>query len=100
MITDTWVTTDFTTRLRKRGECLVIITQSPSKIEDDIRKNAQNVFVFRLKDPKDIETIAGMFGYVHVKEISYFSNILTNLERRKAIIKSPLVKNPVIIKSP
>jgi len=97
--TDTWVTTDFATRLRKRGESLVIITQSPSNIEDDIRKNAQNVFVFRLQDPKDIEIIAGMFGSVHVDEVSYFSNLLTNLERRMTLVKNPLVKNPVIIKS-
>lgn len=38
LATDTWVTTDFSTRLRKRGESLVIITQSPSNIEDNIRK--------------------------------------------------------------
>jgi len=66
IVTDTWVTTDFATRLRKRGESLVIISQSPSNIEDDIRKNAQNVFVFRLQDPKDIRAMAGMLGYVQL----------------------------------
>ena len=60
IVTDTWVTTDFATRLRKRGESLVVISQSPSNIEDDIRKNAQNIFVFRLQDEKDIRAIAAM----------------------------------------
>lgn len=100
IVTDTWVTTDFATRLRKRGESLVIITQSPSNIEDDIRKNAQNIFIFRLQDPKDVEVIAGMLGSVQIDEVSYFSNLLTNLEKRKAIVKTPLAKNPFIIKTP
>jgi DNA helicase HerA-like ATPase len=100
IVTDTWVTTDFATRLRKRGESLVIITQSPSNIEDDIRKNAQNIFVFRLQDPNDIEVVAGMFGCVHVDEVSYFSSLLTNLDRGKAIVKTPLAKNPFILKAP
>ncbi|MEM3790896.1 MAG: zonular occludens toxin domain-containing protein [Thermoproteota archaeon] len=68
--TDTWVTTGFATRLRKRGESLVIITQSPSNIEDDIRKNAQNIFIFRLQDPRDVEVIAEMLGSVHIDEVS------------------------------
>jgi len=97
--TDTWVTTDFATRLRKRGECLVIITQSLSNIEDDIRKNAQNMFIFGLQDKKDIEIIAGMLGYVQVDEISRLSNILTNLENRRAIVKTPMVKHPFIVKT-
>jgi DNA helicase HerA-like ATPase len=100
IVTDTWVTTDFATRLRKRGESLVIITQSPSNIEDDIRKNAQNIFVFRLQDPKDVEIIAGMLGCVHIDEVSYFSNLLTSLDRRKAIVKTPLTKNLFVIRTP
>ena len=100
IITDTWVTIDFATRLRKRGESLVIITQSPSNIEDDIRKNAQNIFIFRLQDPRDVEVIAGMLGSVQIDEVNYFSNLLTNLEKRKAIVKTPLVNNPIIIRTP
>lgn len=99
IVTDTWVTTDFATRLRKRGESLVIISQSPSNVEDDIRKNAQNVFVFRLQDPKDVRVIAGMFGFVQVDEVTYMANFLTNMENRKAIVKSPLASNPFLIRS-
>jgi len=95
---DTWVTMDFATRLRRRGESLVIITQSPSNIEDDIRKNAQNIFILGLQDPRDIEVVAGMLGCVHINEV-YFSNILTSLKRRKAIVKTPLCKNQFLIRA-
>ena len=97
--TDTWVTTDFATRLRKRGESLVIISQSPANIEDDIRKNAQNLFLFRLLDPLDVKVVSGMLGYVHVDEINYLSNMLTCMESRRAIAKSPVAPNPFIVRT-
>ena len=98
-VTDTWATTDFATRLRKRGESFVIITQSPSNIEDDIRRNTQNIFVFRLQDPKDIKAVIGMLGFVHVDELSYFFSILTRLEKRKALFKSSLTNKPLMIRT-
>jgi hypothetical protein len=97
--TDTWVTTDFATRLRKRGESLVIISQSPANIEDDIRKNSQNLFVFRLQDPWDVKAIAGMFGCVHVDEVNYFSSMLSSLEERTALAKTPHSPFPFTIKT-
>ncbi len=97
--TDTWVTTDFATRLRKRGESLVIISQSPANIEDDIRKNSQNLFVFRLQDPWDVKAIAGMFGCVHVDEVNYFSSMLSSLEERTALAKTPQSPFPFTIKT-
>jgi hypothetical protein len=97
--TDTWTTTDFATRLRKRGESLVIISQSPANIEDDIRKNSQNLFVFRLQDPWDIKAIAGMFGCVHVDEVNYFSAMLTSLGDRTALTKTPQSPFPFTIKT-
>ena len=99
IVTDTWATTDFATRLRKRGESLAIISQSPANIEDDIRKNSQNLFVFRLQDPWDIKAIAGMFGYVHVDEINYLSSMLTSMEDRFAIVKTPLTPYPFIVRT-
>jgi len=98
--TETWMTTDFATRLRKRGESLVIITQSPANIEDDVRKNAQNIFIFRLQDSQDIKTVAGMLGYIHVNEISHLAGLLANLESRRAIVKTPAVKYPFVLKTP
>jgi len=97
--TDTWATTDFATRLRKRGESLAIISQSPANIEDDIRKNSQNLFVFRLIDPGDIKAVAGMFGYVHVDEINHLSSMLTGMEERCAMVKTPSAPYPFIIRT-
>lgn len=97
--TETWTTTDFATRLRKRGESLAIISQSPANIEDDIRKNSQNLFVFRLLDPWDVKAVAGMFGYVHTDEVNYLSSMLTSLESRTAIVKTPLSSYPFTVKT-
>jgi DNA helicase HerA-like ATPase len=100
IVTDTWATTDFATRLRKRGEALAIITQSPSNIEEDIRKNAQNIFIFRLQDAEDIRLIAGMLGCLEIDEVSYFSSLLSSLETRKALVKMPSLDKPLLLTSP
>ncbi len=99
VVTDTWATTDFATRLRKRGESLVIISQSPANLEDDIRKNAQNMFVFRLLDPLDVKAVSGMFGYLHVDEVNYLSTMFTGMEARCAMVKTPLVPNPFVVRT-
>jgi predicted transcriptional regulator len=100
VVTDTWTTTEFATRLRKRGESLVIISQSPSNIENDIRKNAQNNFYFRLQSPEDIKVITGSLGLTWYDKVDYFTQIVANLKQREAIIKTPLVEEPFIIEAP
>ena len=98
VVTDTWATTEFATRLRKRGECLVIISQSPANIEDDIRKNAQNIFIFRLQDPDDTMIASGLLGYGSSNNANeYLSHIVSKLEQREAIVKSPMSKEPFMI---
>jgi hypothetical protein len=99
VVTDTWATTEFATRLRKRGQSIAIISQSPSSIEDDIRKNCQNVFVFRLQDAKDVELIARSTGYNWYTALDYFTQELTNLKQKQALVKTPLVSEPFIITS-
>jgi hypothetical protein len=99
VVTDTWATTDFATRLRKRGESLVIISQSPANIEDDIRKNAQNLFVFRLLDPLDVKAVSGMFGYLHIDEVNYLSTMFTGMEARRAMVKTPSVSHPFVVRT-
>ncbi len=96
---DTWPTTEFATRLRKRGQSIVIISQSPSNIEDDIRRNIQNNFVFRLQSPEDIRLIAGMLGYSHHIKVDHFGQRLSNLKPRQAIVKTPIVDEPFITTS-
>ena len=99
VVTDTWTTTEFATRLRKRGESLVIISQSPSNIEDDIRRNAQNNFYFRLQSPEDIKMVTGSLGLTWYDKVDYFTQIIANLKQREAIIKTPLVEEPFIIEA-
>ncbi|MDW8034627.1 MAG: DUF87 domain-containing protein [Nitrososphaerota archaeon] len=101
VVTDTWATTEFATRLRKRGECLVIISQSPANIEDDIRKNVQNVFIFRLQDAEDVAIACGLLGYGNSNAASeYLSQIISRLEQRHVIVKSPMSEEPFLIKAP
>ncbi|RLG46481.1 MAG: hypothetical protein DRN90_06425, partial [Thermoproteota archaeon] len=66
---------------------LAVITQSPTNIEDDIRKNTQNLFIFRLQDEKDAKTVAGMLGHIHIDEVNYLSGMLTKLKCGEVIIK-------------
>lgn len=96
VVTDTWTTTEFATRLRKRGESLVIVSQSPSNIEDDIRRNAQNNFYFRLQAPEDIKIVAGTLGYTWYDKVDYLTHLMTNLKQREAIVKTPLVDEAFI----
>jgi len=100
VVTDTWTTTEFATRLRKRGESLVIISQSPSNIENDIRRNAQNNFYFRLQSPEDIKIITGALGLTWYDKVDYFTQIVANLKQREAVVKTPLVEEPFIIEAP
>lgn len=99
LVTDTWATTEFATRLRKRGQSLAIIAQSPMNMEDDIRKNCQNVFVFKLQDAKDIDLIARSFGFNSYASVDHFAQELTSLKQRQAIVKTQGLE-PFIISTP
>src|SRR2546428_2507467 len=100
VVTDTHLSTEFSSRLRKRGQSIAVITQSPSNIEDDIRKNCQNVFVFRLQDARDVELIARSLGYNWYTALDYFTREISNLKQRQALVKTPLVNEPFIITAP
>lgn len=100
VVTDTWTTTEFATRLRKRGQSLAIISQSPSNIEEDIRKNCQNNFFFRLQDGNDVELVARSLGYNWYTALDYFTHELANLKQRQALVKTQLVNGPFIITTP
>lgn len=79
---------------------MVIISQSSANIEDDIRKNSQNVFIFRLQDAEDISTACGLLGYGSNTAKEYLSQIISKLEQRQAMVKSPASKGPFVITAP
>lgn len=97
LVIDTWATTEFATRLRKRGQSVVIISQSPSNIEDDIRKNMQANFIFRLQSSDDIKLVAGMLGYSHQLKVDHLAQRLANLNPKQTIVKVSTVNEPFII---
>ena len=99
VVTDTWASSEFATRLRKRGECLVIVTQSPSNVEDDVRRNVQNNFVFRLQDSDDIKLIAGLLGWNVDTALDFLTIHLTNLRVKQALVKVPFVRDPFLLES-
>lgn len=99
VITDTHLTAEFASRLRKRGQSIAIVTQSPSNLESILTANCQNAFVFRLQDANDIELIARSAGY-NWHSLDFFTQELTNLKRKQALVKTPLVDEPFIITAP
>jgi hypothetical protein len=99
LITDTFASTNFVVLLRKRGLSTMLCTQSPSNIEDDIRKNMAVNVIHKLQSPDDAKLIAGMFGYSHYARVDHISKILASLKPRQAIVKTPLSDRPILINS-
>lgn len=88
IVTESWPATEFSTRLRKRGCGMVVVTQSPSNIEKDIFKNTATKFSFRLQHQEDIKLIADSCGFIDFAEVQYLSNHFVNLPRKDAIVST------------
>lgn len=86
IITESWPATEFATRLRKRGCGMVLITQSPGNIEQDIFKNTATKISFRLQHQDDIKLIAESIGFTDIVEKEFLSNHFVNLPNRDAIV--------------
>lgn len=99
VITDTWASTEFSTRLRKRGVCMVTLSQSPENIESDLRKNSQNVFTFRLTAAEDVGIISKSLGHNWYTALDWFTFYISNLKERETLVKLPNIVEPFIIKS-
>lgn len=97
--TDTWVATEYAVRLRKRGYVMLLISQHPKNIEDDIRNNVHVNFIFRMQSDQNAKVVAGALGYSHYARVDHIGRILANLRFRQAIVKMPDVANPFVIDS-
>lgn len=86
IVTESWPATEFATRLRKRGCGLMLITQSPSNLEQDIVRNTATKIIFRLQSEEDIRLIAASAGFADMVEYEYLSNSLVRLPRKSAIV--------------
>jgi hypothetical protein len=86
VVTESWPATEFATRIRKRGCGLVLMTQSPSNIEQDIFKNVGTKFAFRLQFEEDIRLISEAAGFFDPVEFEYLADKMVRLPRKSAIV--------------
>jgi hypothetical protein len=87
LVTDTWASTTYSTRGRKRSQAIMFCSQSPSNLEDDIRKNVAVNFIFRLQSPDDVQVAAGLLGYTHYARVDHISQVINTLKPRQTIVK-------------
>ena len=98
IITESWPATEFATRLRKRGCGLMLITQSPSNIEQDIFKNCATKVTFRLQSKEDIKLVSESAGFFDYVEMEYLSAKFVQLPKKHAIVNT-INHEPFLIKS-
>jgi len=79
---------------RKFGLGLILVSQIPSKILEDIISQINTFFLLKIINPKDLEFIRKTCPYLSRE---YFE-ALTKLETGKCLIVGLSVKNPAIIK--
>ena len=79
---DTWTSVKFALRLRKRGECIVLVSHSPDTIEEEALRNCSNVFVFRVQETRNIKVVCGLLGLDES-----FRQFLSNLGVGEAVVR-------------
>ena len=97
LVTDTWASTTYSTRGRKRNQAVMFCSQSPANLEDDIRKNVVVNFIFKLQSPDDVQLAAGLLGYTHYARVDHISRAIGNLKPKQAIVKTSSGDRPVLI---
>ena len=79
---------------RKFGVFLVIITQRPQKVDQDVLSQANSYIILRLKNKKDIEALT-----TAAESLSEdLSSLLPTLNPGEAVIVGPIIKVPGIVK--
>jgi len=99
LVTDTWASTTYTTRGRKRNQTILFCSQSIANLEDDIRKNIAVNFIFKLQSPDDLQLAAALLGYTHYARVNHIAQIIGNMRPGQAIVKTSLGERPVLINS-
>ena len=79
---DTWTSVKFALRLRKRGECLVLVSHSPDTVEEEALRNCSNVFVFRVQGARNIRVVCGLLGLDES-----FGHFLSSLSVGEAVVR-------------
>lgn len=99
LATDTWASTTYTTRGRKRNQAILFCSQSIANLEDDIRKNITANFIFKLQSPDDLQLAAALLGYTHYARVDHIAQIIGNLQPGQTIVKTASGSRPVLINS-
>jgi hypothetical protein len=99
LVTDTWASTTYTTRGRKRNQAILFCSQSLANLEDDIRKNIAVNFIFKLQSPDDLQLAAALMGYTHFARVDHIAQIIGDLQPGQAIVKTSSGEKPVLINS-
>lgn len=99
LVTDTWASTTFATRGRKRSQAIMFCSQSLANLEDDIRKNIAVNFIFKLHSPDDIQLAAALLGYTHYARVDHIAQIISGMQPGQLIVKTSAGEKAVLINS-
>ena len=99
LVTDTWASTTFATRGRKRNQAIMFCSQSLANLEDDIRKNVAVNFIFKLQSPDDIQLAAALLGYTHYARVDHIAQIISAMQPGQVIVKTSSGGKAVLINS-
>lgn len=96
LATDTWASTTYATRGRKRNQGIMFCAQSIANLEDDIRKNVAVNFIFKLQSPDDLQMAAALLGHTHYARVEHIAQAIGALKQGQVIVKNSAEK-PVLI---
>lgn len=96
LATDTWASTTYATRGRKRSQAIIFCAQSLANLEDDIRKNIAVNFIFKLQSPDDLQLAAALLGHTHYTRVEHIAHAIGSLSHGQVIVK-PSAGKPVLI---
>jgi hypothetical protein len=99
LVTDTWASTTYATRGRKRSQAVLLCSQSIANLEDDFRKNITVNFIFNLQSPDELQLAAALLGYTHYARVDHIAQTIDNLKSGQVIVKTSSGARPVLINS-
>ncbi len=79
--------------LRKYGEGVIIVTQSPSTVSEDVLRNTSTRIIHALKNSDDIRTIARSLRLPEGQ-----ADLIARLKIGEALVDSPSLEGPVLIR--
>ena len=79
---------------RKFGICLIVITQRPKRIDQDVLSQCNSQIILRMTNPQDQNAVRDASETL----TESFAKNLSSLNRGEAIITGPIIKVPAVVK--